>query len=67
MALKDWKKAFENNSLIIFKKGDEDIIVGYEVKAKAWHYQNHKEYNYFFKNLTKSAALKFAKSYMRKH
>ncbi len=69
MALKDWKKEYAPNKGILFVK-DKDTSIHIFTQYSEWGvvFHNgfwHKTKPKTFK--TKSAALKFAKSYMRTH
>ena len=78
MALKDWKKIKEHEWIygtkhgIIFKSKKEYpvnhlILLWPEYTRNGWYFEDNKSMNTrkWFKS--KSQALKFAKSYMRKH
>jgi hypothetical protein len=64
MALKDWKKTHEDKTLLIFEKDGKKVGVSYHDKLKRWVSGAEDNARLF---QTKSQALKFAKSYMRKH
>ena len=73
MALKDWKKVGKYHWLNLHFNRDLEILEFYgwksgteQYKYKVYVEQNHKTlHTHPFE--TKQAALKFAKSYMRKH
>ena len=66
MALKDWKKIDERSDMTRFyKKGKPEMRLDYKPQFSKPYILYYKEGTKRFK--TKSRALKFVKSYMRKH
>jgi len=70
MALKDWKKIEDDEIGFAFSNKKRQLEIDYNIKLK--RLQIYKHYNQLSdvvisKKLSKSQALKFAKSYMRKH
>jgi len=71
MALKDWKRAKTGRGLLLWEKGKHFIYIDSQLSnmGKVFVVESNTIHNIniSFKFKTKSAALKFARAYMRKH
>ena len=77
MTLKDWRKTYETSSVIYYEKKNKQVVIEntfqlYQSKfQKVWRIDLLGSNHNFIKRLkitkTKSKALAYARSYMRKH
>jgi len=64
MAIKDWKKDEQTKNSIIYRKGHKYLDI---VKRNGFWCVDNPEAKTIAKTTSKARALKYAKSYMRKH